>query len=79
MPYILASDREYAKLRPAIAGELNYAITMLCLDYWKTAESYQSINDIIGALECAKQEFYRRVAVPYEEGKKAANGDVYAE
>jgi len=39
--------------------------------------TYQTINDVIGALEGAKMEFYRRVAVPYEEGKIILNGDVY--
>jgi hypothetical protein len=39
--------------------------------------SYHNINDILGALEGAKLEFYRRVAVPYENGKIQENGDVY--
>jgi len=39
--------------------------------------SYQTFNDIIGALEGAKLEFYRRVVVRYEEEKIKANGDVY--
>jgi len=29
-------------------------------------------------LSCAAAEFYRRVAVPYENVKIAQNGDVYA-
>jgi hypothetical protein len=60
------------------AGELNYMITMLCLDYLKqTGYSYSTLNSIVGALECAKQEFYRRAAVPYEDIKMRQNGDVY--
>jgi hypothetical protein len=39
--------------------------------------SYQTINDIVGALEGAKLEFYRRVAVPYEDKKIIENGDVF--
>jgi len=39
--------------------------------------SYSDINDVIGALECAKQEIYRRLAVPYENKKKKQNGDVF--
>lgn len=59
-------------------GELNYVFTMLALDYLdRKHETYQTINDIIGALECCKQEFYRRIAVPYEELKLRSNGDVY--
>jgi len=37
------------------------------------------INAIIGALECAKLELYRRVAAPYEDDKIAENGDVYTQ
>lgn len=32
---------------------------------------------VMGAFRCAQQEFYRRVAVPYEDSKIAENGDVY--
>jgi hypothetical protein len=39
--------------------------------------SYKSINDVIGVLECVKQEFYRRIAVPYEDKKIEQNGDIY--
>lgn len=56
-------------------GELNYVITRICLEYFDS--SYQGINDIAGALMCAAQEFYRRVAVPYEHKKCEKNGDVY--
>jgi hypothetical protein len=40
-------------------------------------KNYKHINEIIGVLECAKQEFYRRVAAPYEDTKIQENGDVY--
>ena len=39
--------------------------------------SYAEINRIIGALECAKLEIYRRLAVPYEDEKIILNGDVF--
>ena len=60
-------------------GDLNFAITSLVTHYWKDAEvsNYVVLNDIMGALECAKAEFYRRVAVPYEKQKIKENGDVY--
>jgi len=80
MPYI----QEYHKKRladnipPRNPGELNYLITKLLLKYWKNSlANYQSINDIIGALECAKQEFYRRIVISYEEKKIKENGDCY--
>jgi hypothetical protein len=34
---------------------------------------------MIGALECAKLELYRRLASPYEDLKIADNGDIYQE
>lgn len=60
------------------AGELNFLITTAIRRYWvNSTRRYQDINDIVGALEGAKQEFYRRIAVPYEENKIQENGDVY--
>ena len=59
-------------------GELNYAITMLCKDYLDNAgHSYTMYNEVIGVLECAKLELYRRLAAPYEDEKIKENGDVY--
>jgi GTP cyclohydrolase II len=78
MPYIEKQYRREAQQTPLTVGELNYAITSVILSYLDiTPMSYSTINDIIGALEGAKLEFYRRVAVPYEELKKEQNGDVY--
>ncbi len=86
MPYILPKIREL--LSPVVEslsdvtidspGELNYLITCLCNDYFKQSnKNYQSVNDVIGALEGAKLEFYRRIAAPYEDVKCTENGDVY--
>lgn len=98
MPYI-AQDRrramdvkhrdditEYDR-RPRSTGELNYAITKLCLGFVRRNQvvgdvqsgqpTYQDINDVVGALEGVKLEFYRRLAAPYEDTKIALNGDVY--
>ena len=81
MPYITADRRTSlsGKLDSAkVAGELNYLFTELVTNYCLEKKlSYQTINDVMGALEGAKLEFYRRVAVPYEDGKIAENGDVY--
>jgi len=82
MPYIKSAERDRLAL-PATwsiesPGELNYLITTLALRYVEQhGTSYATINAIVGALECAKQEFYRRVAAPYEEKKIAENGDVF--
>jgi hypothetical protein len=63
---------------PNEPGQLNYAITCVLKDYIEMNDlNYQTINDIVGALEGAKLEFYRRVAAPYEDTKIKENGDVY--
>lgn len=82
MPYIKKEDRIGIELgyrrAPANAGELNYMFTIVALAYWRRNGRYQAINDIVGALEGAKLEFYRRVAAPYEDAKIEENGDVYS-
>ena len=81
MPYITAEAR--ARLdsggKPDTAGELNYAITRLVDEYviQKGGIRYAHLNEVMGALECAKLELYRRVAAPYEDKKLTETGDVY--
>ncbi len=87
MPYIKEEKRE--KFDEGLAlieesldveyfeGELNYIVTYLCKYLYEAYPDYQRINALIGALECAKLELYRRVAVPYEDKKMQENGDVY--
>lgn len=81
MPYIKPDQRAALAKYPlsvADAGELNYQITQVILSYLRARGlRYQTINDIVGALDAAKLEFYRRVAVPYEDTKIQENGDVY--
>lgn len=78
MPYIPRDDRDEAPLRLASAGELNFAVTCLINAYLRThGKRYETMNAVIGALESAKLEFYRRVVAPYENQKQAQNGDVY--
>ena len=82
MPYIKGKQRRYdlqiAPYAMQSIGELNFGITDLC-NTWlrKTQKRYADYNAIIGALECAKQEFYRRMVAPYEDQKMRENGDVY--
>lgn len=58
-------------------GDLNYTITRICHEYLKNkGEKYSTYNTIIGVLECAKLELYRRKCLPYENLKIAENGDV---
>lgn len=58
-------------------GDLNYLLTSLCHAYLnEKGEKYQIYNDIIGVLECAKQELYRRKIAEYENKKIKENGDL---
>lgn len=85
MPYISPKDREkFPDLvsfeNVMTAGELNYVLTKICQLYFETNGSrYQQINDIIGALEGCKLEFYRRLVSKYENQKIEQNGDVYTD
>ena len=69
MPYIKDKDKLEVGLtvdRAAFTpGELNYQFTILMTQYVKDHPGYQGINDVMGALEGAKLEFYRRFAAPY--------------
>mgnify|MGYP001604302668 CR=1 FL=1 len=86
MPYIRKERRsqidptcdiEYV-LPARTSGELNFQFTMLAKQYFKlNGSNYQAINDIIGALEGCKMEFYERIARPYEDKKIQENSDVY--
>lgn len=84
MPYIKQEDRvkfeEFLTKIPFCknAGELNFMITSICDNYAiRHKKSYQVLNELIGALECLKLEYYRRIAAPYEDTKISENGDVY--
>lgn len=68
-------------------GQLNYAITKAVQDYLGLSVgdmsivdvSYAEYNEVIGVLECVKQEFYRRAVSSYEDLKRSENGDVFFE
>jgi hypothetical protein len=81
VPYISAEARVRLDggARPETAGELNYAITRLVDAYLQARGEirYVHLNEVVGALECAKLELYRRVAAPYEDRKRDETGDVY--
>jgi len=60
------------------AGEFNYILSLMCKRYIKNQNlNYQTLNDIVGAMECCKLELTRRVISPYEDTKIKSNGDVY--
>ena len=58
-------------------GELNYVVSKLLHNLIETrGKNYQHLNNLIGVLECIKQEFYRTIITEYEEIKRKENGDV---
>jgi hypothetical protein len=81
MPYIDQNRRSEILIdstKISNAGDLNYYITILVDQFiHNKGKSYAVINEVVGALECAKLELYRRVAAPYEDIKIGQNGDVY--
>jgi hypothetical protein len=58
-------------------GEFNYVVSRLIWKIFTLTPSYTLGNNLIGALECIKSEFYRRLLTPYEEKKIVENGDLY--
>ena len=58
-----------------VLGDLNYCMSRL-IGQVMGDTSYAKVAMITGVLENVKQEFYRRVAVPYEEEKIVQNGDI---
>lgn len=88
MPYIKQEDRDKIKRTldnpdqhvydlTLTSGELNYLITKLCHNYIaRNGVNYFTMNEVIGVLECAKLELYRRVLSPYEDIKIKENGDL---
>lgn len=78
MPYIPQIRRDAAATAPVNAGELNYQLILMVTNYIsRVGLKYSTLNDIMGALEGCKLEFYRRVVAPYEETKRTQNGDVF--
>jgi len=63
---------------PMAPGELNYMISKMVDDYiTRKGLSYNTLNEVIGAMQCAQLELYRCVAAPYEDYKCRENGGVY--
>ena len=90
MPYITQKDKNSLQNKSEFAisldelgkncktaGELNYTLTCIIQGYLvENGKNYQHMNDILGALEGAKLEFYRRIVANYEDTKTKINGDV---
>lgn len=93
MPYLTRDVKDslndikivLSKTKLTNPGELNYLFTLICIQYLDNKREinghvgqYQAYNDVLGALEGAKLELYRRSMAPYEDIKILENGDVYA-
>ena len=84
MPYIPLKDRkrfdyDISNLNKEIntSGELNYVISCLANSLVdRLGGRYDNHNTVIGVLECAKLEMYRRRTGPYEDNAIARNGDI---
>jgi hypothetical protein len=85
MPYIRQEDRkqfedlenEIIKNAPSTAGELQYLIAVLIREMFEGSDKrYQDCNNILGALNGANLEFYRRTVAPYEDICIDLHGDV---
>lgn len=91
MPYILKINRaKYDKAinqiverlcdeddEDDVPGRINYVLFSIVFRYLKRhGIRYYVLNGIMGAIECCKQELYRRVIGPYENKAIEKNGDV---
>lgn len=83
MPYIdkKRADRLTSGLGVALTpGDLNFMFSTLAAEYIEAKGlSYQTINDISGAMTEALAEFRRRIVVPYEDQKRRTGADPYVE
>lgn len=92
MPYIKEEDRmkyqhDLMSLNARLTvndeipeGELNFLISTVIADLINHyGLNYANANKLMGVLECAKLELYRRLVAPYEDKKIDENGDVYNE
>ena len=80
MPYIIPNRRLQLDAGDKLEnpGELNYIISLVIIEYLNThGLSYNTLNDISGAMTESLAEFRRRVVVPYENKKNLENGDIY--
>jgi hypothetical protein len=84
MPYIKKEERvqfqtalNYLAQNIETDGDLNYCMSFLIHKILeKRGVNYQNMNNLVGSLECAKNEFIRTIMSPYEDKKRLENGNV---
>ena len=89
MPYITRKNRNEIEpvLNPLLEqikqgkfdspGEINYMLTRIIKTVLLDRPNYCGFNEMIGVLDCAKLELYRRMVAKYEDKKIQENGDIY--
>jgi hypothetical protein len=82
VPYLedwnIRAQLESFTREPQSPAELNYVFCRIIDRYLqKQGHNYARMNDIMGAFESAKLEFYARVVRKYEQQKLEDNGDVF--
>ena len=87
MPYIAPNRRVGVDIElsndgldwiPENAGDLNFVVSTFISNYIRSKGlKYANLNEMVGALECAKMELNRVIIGPYEDEKIAENGGVY--
>ena len=87
MPYIPQEQRADVAMNlqldgldwtPENAGELNFLVSTFIANYIREKGcKYAVLNEMIGALECAKLELNRVIIGPSEDQKIRENGPVY--
>jgi hypothetical protein len=76
MPYIKPEDRHRRDPSTGDVGHLTFLFYRLAMDALPESPRYADLHAVLGAMEAAKLEFYRRIVSPYEDEKIAENGDV---
>lgn len=83
MPYIKENDRDF--FNPSLdeivdsiqnPGDVCYCVYYMLKKVFEKDKKFKTISSLIGEIECAKMEFYRRIVVPYEDKKIIENGDI---
>jgi hypothetical protein len=90
MPYLTEDDRAkidehingllevLLETNVSVPGGLNYAICRVADGVTAAkGESYSIYNTLLGSVEAAKLEIYRRLVAPYEDEKCNSNGEVF--
>jgi len=72
-PILATVGESYNNIKP---GELNYLFSSIVWSIFEANPSYTKANELIGVLECVKQEFIRRKLNPLEDLKIKENGDI---